>query len=601
MNQPRLKKLARWIGGPFKLSTYHEGMSLFKKDLYLFLFLGQKIKGEFMKKILRKITGLLALGLALSACGASEGNDKKAQSTQEAQVSEKTNKDELVLGLGSEPEKGFDPIYESSHSQSMIFHSALFKRDIDLHITEDLAESSELSDDKMTYTITLKDGLKFADGSDLKASDVAFTYNKAKEEAAAGINLERFEKAQALDDKTVKLTLKEPDMSFTSTLASLGIVPEASYSESYGQNPVGSGPFKLVEWKKGQELIVEPNENYHGDKAPFKKITFLFFKDDDQALASASEGICDIVRIPYTAKDMDAPGFHPVSVKTIDNRGISLPYVPDEGKVTGDDTIHPGSPIGNDVTSDITIRKALNIAMDRQEIIDHVLNGEATKATSIADGLPWYNEETSDMKDGDIEGAKKILDEAGWVEGADGIREKDGVRAKFDLYYAYQDRENLAVYFTEKARQLGIEVESFYGDWDFVGPNMYSQAVLFGWGGYDPLDMYYSYSSKYQAYDYYNTNYYENSKVDDYFEKGLTAGSLDEMYDNFKKAQWDGEGGFSWMGDCTWVWLVNENHVYLVRDGLDIGEQKIEPHSSRWTIMDTVNNWKWEDNGEEDN
>lgn len=67
--------------------------------------------------------------------------------------------------------------------------------------------------------------------------------------------------------------------------------------------------------------------------------------------------------------------FHPMSVQTIDNRGISLPYVPNTGEVTDENTIMLGSPIGNDVTSDIAIRKALNIAMDRDEIIKDVLNG----------------------------------------------------------------------------------------------------------------------------------------------------------------------------------------------------------------------------------
>ena len=553
-----------------------------------------------MKIKVKKIFGLAALILALTACSSGSGEEKeqtkeeiKTESKEQVQTEGKA-KDELVLGIGFEPEKGLNPIFESSHSNSMVFHSALLKRDVDLHIVEDLAESYEISEDKKTYTVKLKDGLKFADGSDLTAEDVAFTYNTAKGEAAAGINLERFKEAKVIDEKTVELVLERPDISFTSTLASLGIVSKDYYTDDYGQKPLASGPFELVEWKKGQEMIVKPNEYYHGEKSPFKKITFLFFKDDDQALASASEGICDLIRVPYTAKDMDIEGFHPMSVKTIDNRGISLPYVPNEGKVTDENTIAPGSPIGNDVTSDIAIRKALNIAMDRDEIIKDVLNGEATKATSIADGLPWYNEETAEINDGDIEGAKKILDEAGWKEGADGIREKDGLRAKFDLYYAYQDRENLAVYFAEKARQIGIEVETKYGDWDYVMPHMYDDAVLFGWGGYDPLDMYYSYSSKYQAYDFYNTNFYSNPKVDEYFDKGLSADNLDDFYDYFKKAQWDGETGFSHLGDAPWVWLVNENHVYMVRDGLEIGQTKIEPHSSRFTILDSIANWKWE-------
>lgn len=548
-------------------------------------------KGEFMKKLLGKTLAILALSLVITACGAGK---EEAKTETKTEVASSHPKDELILGIGSEPEKGFDPIHEASHSSSLLFHSSLLKRDLDLNIVNDLAKDYKISEDKLTYTVTLKDGLKFSDGTDLTADDVVFSYNKAKEENTAGINLTRFIKAEKVDDKTINLILEKPDISFTTTMASLGIVSKDKYKEGYGENPVGSGPFKLVEWKKGQEMIVAPNEYYYGDAVPFKKVTFIFFKDDDAALATAKEGLCDIIRIPYTAKDMKVEGFHQLSVKTVDNRGISLPVVANTGEVTDDKTLAPGAPIGNDVTSDIAIRKALNIAMDRQEIIDHVLNGEATKATSIADNLPWYNEETADIKDGDTEAAKQILDEAGWKEGPDGIREKDGLKAKFDFYYAYQDRENLAVYFAEKAKEIGIDVNPIYGDWDFFADKMYSQAVLFGWGGYDPLDMYYSYSSKFRGYDYYNTNFYANERVDKYFEDGLSADNLEDFYDNFKKAQWDGENGFSWKGDCPWVWLVNENHLYLVRDGLELGKTKIEPHSSRYTLIDSIANWKWE-------
>ena len=138
------------------------------------------------------------------------------------------------------------------------------------------------------------------------------------------------------------------------------------------------------------------------------KNNFLFFKDDDSVLATAKSGDCDMIKIPYTAKDIKVEGFHVESIKTIDNRGISMPAVKNEGKLTDDSTMSPGSPIGNDVTADIEIRKALNIAMDRQEIIDNVLNGEGTKANSVADEMPWYNEQTNDLSDGDIEGAKKF-------------------------------------------------------------------------------------------------------------------------------------------------------------------------------------------------
>ena len=73
----------------------------------------------------------------------------------------------------------------------------------------------------------------------------------------------------------------------------------------------------------------------------------------------------------------------------------------------------------------------------------------------------------------------------------------------------------------------------------------------------------------------------------------MSSDTVEELNENFKLAQWDGETGLSAKGDCPWVWLVNENHVYLVRDGLDIGRQKIQPHGGGWPMLDTISNWKW--------
>lgn len=543
-----------------------------------------------MKKKLINILLFITVMAMLVACS---NKPAPAEGGKEAAALAEHNKDEIVLAIGTEPEKGWDPIKGSGHYGTAVFQTALYKRDIDLTIKPDLAKEYELSEDKCTYTVKLRDDVKWSDGDDFTADDVVFTYNKAKEEGTPGVNLTRLVDAEKVDDYTVNIVLDQPDISFLSSMCSLSIVPEHAYNDDYGKNPIGTGPFKLVEWKEKEQMIVEPNEYYYGEPIHFKKVTFLFFNDPAAQLAAAKTGAIDICKIPYTASDINVEGFKTVSLPTIDNRGVSMPVVKNEGLVTGEDTISPNSPIGNDVTSDIAIRKALNIAMDRQEIIDTVLNGQGTKATSVADGMPWYNEETRNIPDGDVEGAKKILDEAGWVPGASGIREKDGLKAEFNLLYSYKDRENIAIYFAEKAKEIGIQVNLQYGDWDYVTPKMYSEAVLFGWGGYDPLEMYYNYSSKFKGHEYYNANLYGNEKVDEYFEKGLSATTQEELYKDFQLAQWDGTTGLSWMGDCPWIWLVNENHLYLVREGLEIGEQKIQPHGNGWPMLDTISNWEW--------
>ena len=207
--------------------------------------------------------------------------------------------------------------------------------------------------------------------------------------------------------------------------------------------------------------------------------------------------------------------------------------------------------------------------------------------------MPWFNEETRITNDGDIEGAKKILAEGGWKLNDKGILEKDGVEAKFNLYLAYKDREDIALQFAKTAKELGIEVNVEYGDWDAITPHMYSDAILFGWGGYDPLEMYYNYSGTMVGREYYNANYYDNKTVNEHFEKGLSATSAEGLNEEFKKAQFDGQTGLSSLGDCPWIWILNENHLYLVRDDLDIGKQKIQPHGGGWPIVDTISNWKW--------
>lgn len=541
----------------------------------------------------KKLMTLLLSGFMATSMLVGCNNEKPTAEVETTpDVVETNNHDELVLGLGYEPEGGFDPISGSGHYGTSLFQSALFKRDVDLNVVDDLATDYKISDDRLQYTVTIRDDALWSDDEKVTSKDVVFTYDLAKQEGTAAVDLTNLLEVEPVDDYTVLFTLKEPDIGFVSKMISLGIVPEHCYGDDYGEHPVGCGPFKFVEWKKGQQLITEPNENYYGDKVPFEKVTFLFL-DPQTQVTTAKAKAADVVRIPVTEANTEFEGYHLETLKTMDNRGVSFPFVKRSGEVTDDSTIAPGSVIGNDITSDIAIRKAFDIAIDRQALIDGALNGHGTKASSICDGMPWFNEETAIKNDGDIEGAIKILEDAGWMLNEDGIREKDGMVADLDLWYAYKDRENIALAFAETGNKLGIHITPIYAEWSEVEPKMYSELVLFGWGGYDPLELYYSYSSTMRGKEYYNTNYYSNEVVDDYFNKALTAGSEEEAYDYFKKAQYDGTTGLSGMGDCPWVWMVNENHLYLVKDGLDIGKQKVQPHGGGWPVLDTISNWKW--------
>ena len=109
-------------------------------------------------------------------------------------------------------------------------------------------------------------------------------------------------------------------------------------------------------------------------------------------------------------------GFSLFSCETVDNRGFNLPAVP------AGETDENGVPIGNDFTSDVRVRRAINLAIDRQAMIDHVLNGHGTIAYSVCDKMPWYSKDSEAAFD--PQEAERLLDEAGWKTGADGIRER---------------------------------------------------------------------------------------------------------------------------------------------------------------------------------
>ena len=126
-----------------------------------------------MKRLFKRLYILLFFAFILTACGKNDDSQNQSTSTNNIDTESIANKDELVLGFGSEPDKGWDPIHGSGHYGTSLFQSALLKRDVDLNIVPDLAKSYELSEDKKTIRIELKDDLKFSDGSDLTAKDVA--------------------------------------------------------------------------------------------------------------------------------------------------------------------------------------------------------------------------------------------------------------------------------------------------------------------------------------------------------------------------------------------------------------------------------------------
>ena len=528
-----------------------------------------------------------ALVLALGACS-QQTPPQKADASAPASAVAEQNADgrRLVLAVKGEPEQGFDPIKSWGEYGNPLFQSTLIKRNEKLDLEGDLATQWELSKDRKTWTITIRDDAKFADGQPLTAEDVAFTYETARG-AASTVDLTNLASAKATNTNTIEITLNQPQVTFTHILSTLGIVPKHAYKEGYADTPIGSGPFKFVSWTKGQQMIVEPNPHYYGNRPQFDRITFLFTQDD-ATVAAANANQVHVASVPPAVSKNVPPQMVSVSVKTVDNRGIMFPAVP-TGKKTSD-----GLDLGNDITADPAIRKAINIAISRKQLVNGVLGGHGTPAWGVADELPWDNLEQR-VPDDNIEGAKKLLQQAGWKINASGVLEKNGKEARIPLLYFSNDstRQALALAVADMVKPLGIVFEVSGKTREEVKRLKHASAVLYGWGNHSPLEMYNLYSGSKAGKGSYNAGFYNNPKVNAYLDAAEQSASFEDSLPLWKKAMWDGTTGFGMKGDAAWAWLVNLDHLYFVNKCLDIGPRQIEPHGHGYPITWNIQDWKW--------
>ena len=518
----------------------------------------------------------------LAGCGGDASEDQPA-------VRQRTEDDSVVIAMdpNSEPAAGFDPAYgwgAGEHVHEPLIQSTLTVTNTDLTIGYDLATDYTVSEDGLTWTVTIRDDVKFTDGEALTAEDVAFTYNTVKNSSSVN-DFTMLDYAEAPDDTTVVFYMTRPFSIWPYTMANVGIVPEHVYdSASYGADPVGSGRYILKQWDRGQQVILEANPDYYGEIPQMKQVTILFM-EEDAAFLAVQAGEVDLAYTSATYSDQEIRGYSLASYASVDNRGFNLPAV-EEGEDSG------GRTVGNDFTSDVLVRRAVNIGIDRQEMIDHVLNGHGSPAYSVCDQLPWYNEASE--VEYDPEGAAALLDEAGWKMGDEGIREKDGQKAELNLLYAAGDsvRQALAADFADQLGELGISCTLEGVGWDTAYDRALSDPLIWGWGAHTPMELYNIYHTA-EGSDSAEYSPYSNSTVDAYMDQALASSDLEESYKLWQQAQWDGTTGVTQDGDVPWVWLVNIDHLYWVRDGLNVAEQKIHPHGHGWSIVNNVDQWNW--------
>lgn len=491
-----------------------------------------------MKRI--RIGSLLLALLLLAGCS----------SAAQAPVTETKDSVVVVLSTEAEPEAGFDPAYgwgAGEHVHEPLIQSTLTVTNPDLTVGYDLATDLSVSEDGLTWTAKLRDGVVFSDGAPLTAGDVAFTYNTVKAATSIG-DFTMLTSAEAADDSTVLFHMARPYSIWPYTMAIVGIIPEHAYdSATYGSSPIGSGRYLMKQWDKGQQIILEANPGYYGEAPRMKKVTILFMGEDAAYLAvKAGQADAAFTAAPYAA---DAPkDFSLLSVDTVDSRGINLPG------------FDPG------------VRKAINMGINRQGLVENVLDGYGTPAYTVCDGMPWCPPNAAVAYDPGA--ASDLLNAGGWISGEDGIRTRDGQALTINLLYPSGDsvRQALAAELTNQLARLGFRASYEAVGWDTAYDRAETEPLVWGWGSHTPMEVYNIYGDS-------------SPEVARLLAGAMESPSLDDSYPLWQKAQ-EADA-------ATWAWLVNVNHLFWVRDGLTVAEQKLHPHGHGWSIVNNVDRWSW--------
>ena len=309
-----------------------------------------------------------------------------------------------------------------------------------------LAESWDESNDGQTYTYHLRDGLQWSDGEPLTADDVVYTIDRANEEGwfnhtATTQNLT----AEAIDDQTVEITSSVPDPKLPTM--DIYIVPKHIYEEisaddlgSYeALDGVGSGPFHLTDYTRGQSWTMEANPNWWGGETYLDEIVFRPFANPDAMVTALQRG------------EIDAAHNIPAGAVPVLEGEPNIEVV--EGQQGGFDELAlnaGGGPVpgGHPALEDLAVRQAINYAIDKEAIVDRVYDGLAEPATTMSPSpdpqwIPDIAEE--DQYTFDPDRANELLDEAGYEDtDDDGVREMPGGGEPLNFRYAVRSESEIA-------------------------------------------------------------------------------------------------------------------------------------------------------------
>ena len=391
------------------------------------------------KKISLMLAAALTAGLALTGCGGSKTSDTtdntagaESESTAETKGVDVDTTGYLIAALNADIQTA--DVQKTSKDYEVPFN--IFDRLVDVEVGTDgnskivpsLAESWDISDDGLEYTFHLRQGVKFHNGNDFTAEDVAYTFHrmltveggvntafidqiKGADELLAG-ETDTLEGVEVVDDYTIKVTLKEPFAGFLASISSPGVsiydseATEAA-GDQFGMDPavtVGTGPFEFSSWSFNNQLVLTRNEDYWKGASGLPGVVIKIIPDTETQSMMFESGELDILDLDYAADSVDR------FTETYPDQIVQGPRV---------GIVYFTMNFNKEPFQDVRVRKAVQMSIDRQAILDALYGGRGQVEQGIfPHGLIGFNPDQEEIKY-DPEAAKTLLAEAGYADGFD--------------------------------------------------------------------------------------------------------------------------------------------------------------------------------------
>lgn len=498
---------------------------------------------------MRRIAILVVALLFLAACGGSEAVEGEGlegdggDATAAAGDGEATG-GTVVAALSAAPDQ-LDPHLTTASPSFTInenVYETLVQTTPDFQFEPELATEWQTSDDQLTWTFTLRDGVTFHDGDDLTAADVVYSLNRVMDPdsgAANAFRLEAVESVEEVDDSTVEITLSQPAPNLLANLSNggLAIIPDGGADDGEITEPVGTGPFQFVEYNEGSNLRAEAYPDWWGEGPFVDGVEFRFISEATTALTSLQTGEVDWTEnIPpqNVLEILESPDLESDSVPSTDYWYIAFNF--------------DREPFDNP-----QVREALTIGFDREAVRSAAQFEAATvNQTAIPESSVWHFDYSPYSYD--PERAQQLLDEAGATDLSFGILVSN------EFPQTVQAAQVLESQWGELGVTTNIESVEF-ATWLDRNAASDFDAKLLGWlGNVDPNDFYFS---QHVCDGQNNTQNYCNEQVDQLLNDARTQTDTErrkELYDQAVKIIVD---------EQSYVYLYNPDIVQAWQPALE--------------------------------